>query len=109
MLITKTWQVAWDQWEHRNGFVHEAPEYKVVMKEVTDAIRRQHGQGPQGLPRCDHHLFTTTLHTLLTAQPVVQRAWLANVHEARQRAQRRDEAGYRGERQLMRAWLARGS
>ncbi len=105
MLIRKLWQVAWDQWEHRNGFVHDQPSTTLPAQTRRAAIRQQHGRGPGTLPPTDAIHFQISLQSLLDANLHVQTAWLANVEAARQRSERRDAAGFRQERHFMQHWL----
>jgi hypothetical protein len=107
-LIRKLWEVAWDQWEHRNGAVHRSLSGSISQQLQRD-LRRQHHLGPMQLPRADQALFNIDLQDLLSSRHELQTAWLANVQAARTRATARDVMSFRGERALMRRWLAGGS
>ena len=104
-LIKKIWEVSWDMWEHRNGFVHTPSANTVASRAITRALRQEHALGIHSLPRQDQHLFRITLDTLLQSRVEVQQAWLSNVKAARARSQRCDHATYRRERQFLRNWL----
>jgi hypothetical protein len=106
-LIAKLWDVAWDLWEHRNGIVHSgANDTLHLLSRVRDAVRREYQLGSATLMTTDKALFSTSRSDLFRAPLSVQEAWLASVQSARQRAMRRDQASFRGERQFMRTWLA---
>ena len=102
-LIQKLWEVAWDQWEHRNGYVHVKGSNAIMLQKVRSEIRIQFHQGQQMLPECDHQQFNHTLQSLLDA-PIGQQ-WLANVQAARQRSLRRNCQEFRPEREFLNRWM----
>jgi hypothetical protein len=42
-LIRKLWQVAWDLWEHRNGFLHESGD-NLISNQTNNEIQSSLGQ-----------------------------------------------------------------
>jgi Reverse transcriptase (RNA-dependent DNA polymerase) len=85
-LIQKLWQVAWDQWEHRNGILHKKEERKVhelLSRETDRALRTEYTRGMDGLPSNNAHFFSKTLLELLKADLQSKRLWVANVRTAR--------------------------
>ena len=58
-LIEKIFEVAWDQWEHRNGVLHD-PDNKFDEEEnlkVNHAIRHEFTMGAGQLQQADKGLF----------------------------------------------------
>jgi len=106
-LIQKLWDVAWDLWEHRNGFVHakENVEIREGMALIDDNIRSEFQRGPHGLQPRDHYLFDGTIGTLLQSSIIYRQRWLRRVETARARASRRQAMTLSGERQVLRNWL----
>ena len=104
-LIKKLWEVSWDMWEHRNGFVHTNSANTIASQAITRELHQEHALGIHSLPRQDQHLFRITLDTLLQSKLEVQQAWLSNVKAARARSQWCDHATYRRERPFLRNWL----
>ena len=105
-LILKLLNIAWDQWEHRNGIrnqdFHNA-RHQFTSRLVADKV----ALGPRGLSGNSLRLFN--LGPRLLCQPShKQEAWLANVQAARRRLEAKHalaEASLRSERSLMRRWL----
>jgi hypothetical protein len=48
-VIHKAWDVAWDQWEHRNGILHGVNQ-GILMQGIDAQIRAQYSQGSAFLP-----------------------------------------------------------
>ena len=94
-LVRKLWQVAWDQWNHRNEIVHKSQEQEVasVEEKLDRAIRQEkrRGGGRKLTPR-DRSLFATPLQRLLRMNIDDKQGWLDNIAAAR----RRRYAGPRG-------------
>ena len=106
-LITKVWEVAWDQWQHRNGIAHEETEdeFRFDMDENDGLIQDEYIRGSRTLPARERHLFSGTLNELLDKSARFRRAWLENVTLARSTQQSRDRTNYNQERTLMTGWL----
>ena len=103
-LITKLWDVAWDQWEHRNGIVHRAAESRhreELRLQVQEAIRA----GRPSVRRSEWSLFDRA-QSMLMAPPSTQRAWVKIVHIAQKRKQAA-LAMVRTQQVLMTNWLSR--
>ena len=109
-LIRKVWEVAWDQWEHRNGLQHE-PERLAQIEDpnLNDDIRAEYRLGPVGLLPRDHYHFQTPLAEMLRANLVTRQRWLANVSAARERRDALGRASRRRQRQALRNWLSAGT
>ena len=105
-LITKLFDVAWDQWEHRNGIAHAAA---TSTRDRDPATNRElewlYRQGPRDLPRADRVHFRGSLEELLEAPGSVQRAWIRSVKIAWGRHQRSLQSTYQRERLVMAQWL----
>ena len=110
-LVQKLWDVAWDQWNHRNGILHNNDENLVNL--LQDArIREQFQLGSSGLMQDGKEVFRAGLRNTLKLSKELKTAWLIRTVESRQRRSRQREAQhttYAQERQTMGRWLARGS
>ena len=108
-LITKLLNVAWDQWEHRNG-VNARMLDNARHQLTTRLVAEELALGPRILRGAARRLFSSGFQ-LLTQSSAKQEAWLANIRAAlsRQEAQiRLAQASLRRERGLMRRWLNGG-
>ena len=103
-VICKAWDVAWDQWEHRNGILHGVDQ-GILMQGIDAQIRAQYSQGSAFLPRDVRIFFRISLPNLLLAAPATRDAWLKRVCAARERQSRLGNGGYQQERQAIAAWL----
>jgi hypothetical protein len=109
-VIKKLWDVAWDLWEQRNGFLHQA-EYQETLHNVANLnseIRFQLRQGSSNLPRRMQYLFECEPGELLNTSIRHRQQWLRNVQAARMMENARHAAqdqSMAASRQLMRAWL----
>ena len=107
-LISKVWDVAWDQWQHRNGIAHAQTEdkFRFDMDEIDCSIRAEFIHGYRTLPSRGRHLFSGTLNELLDKSARFRRAWLENVMLVAQTTQQaREHTNYHQERNLMTGWL----
>lgn len=84
-LTKKLWEVAWDQWKHHDGILHDG-ESVLVMADTDAEIWELHQESLQDLPRCDGAQFRQSLDALLKQRPAVRRVWVANVRAAFSRA-----------------------
>ena len=103
-MIRKAWDVAWDQWEHRNDILH-GDDQGIVTQGFDAQIRAQYLQGSSYLPRDVRFYFRISLPNLLLAAPATRDAWLKRVCAARERQSRLGNGGYQQERQAIAAWL----
>ena len=107
-LIKKLFEVAWDQWEHRCGVVHnqEATAHQLCINlAVEDTLT----SGPGKLTGRDrrYFLFPARVRALPTSS---KEGWLLNVEAAFRRQAARDEQlrqGQQAQRALMHRWLAK--
>jgi hypothetical protein len=103
-LIRKLWQVAWDLWEHRNGYLHEK-EDNLISKQVNKGIQDQFKLGYCELDRQTQALFSRGLAAILRKPLDIRQQWLRRVKAARNRLQ--TQSGFAAERRLMTQWLKR--
>lgn len=109
-VIKKLWDVAWDLWEQRNGFLHDA-EYRATLHNTASLdseIRFHFWQGASHLPQWVQYLFEGSLSELLTTSVRHRQKWLKSVVAARAMANERQalqDQSLAASRQLMRAWL----
>ena len=110
-LVQKLWDVAWDQWNHRNGILHDNDESLVsVLQDLK--IKEQYQQGSSGSTKDGQTVFRMGLVRTLKLSKELKTAWLIRIVESRQRCSRQREAQhttYAQERQTMGRWLARTS
>jgi hypothetical protein len=95
-LVRKLWDVAWDQWEHRNGVLHArdtASTHQLLSQDTDAAIIREYRKGQGHLPRSYSHLFRQPLLELMASPLPVKRQWVAAVQAAREhfKAARREQ------------------
>ena len=109
-IITKLLNVAWDQWEHRNGIAHASA---TSARELDPAVNRElewlYRQGPRDLPVVDRVHFSRPIEELLEASGTVRRAWIRSVKIAWSRHHRRLQSTYQQERLVMARWLRLGT
>jgi hypothetical protein len=109
-VIKKLWDVAWDLWEQRNGFLHDA-EYQDILHNVTsidEEIKFQFQRGCAQLPQRARYLFDGSLSDLLATSIKHRQQWLASVTAARAMANERQalqDQSMEASHQLMQAWL----
>jgi hypothetical protein len=109
-IIKKLWDVAWDLWEQRNGFLHDRENQETLhnMVNIDAEIRFQFRQGHRNLPRRVRYLFEGDVEDLLNTSIHSRQQWLASITAARAMANERQaqqDRGMAASRQLMRAWL----
>jgi len=100
----KMLEIAWDLWDYRNGFVHEAAR-EFGHQHIAARIRAEYERGPSRLRDVDKPLLRIPMTKLLKSPLKVQEAWLASIVAARDRGQRRDQETLGRERRLLREWL----
>jgi hypothetical protein len=101
-LIRKLWQVAWDLWEHRNGFLHES-EDNLISNQTNNEIQEQFRAGCHELDRQSQALFARGADSILRKPLEVRQQWLRRVKVARSRTQ--TQGGFAPERRMMAKWL----
>ena len=89
-VIRKLWQVAWDMWEHRNSILHDR-EVGQAAEERAARLREEFEEGCLLLDKDAQLLFRPGLKRILRYREGQQKAWLARIEVARQRAVVRQE------------------
>jgi hypothetical protein len=102
-LIRKLWQVAWDLWEHRNGFVHER-EAGLLSEQTNQAIQEEFTKGTRDLDNISRALFREGFRVLANKPLEIRVQWLKRVKLARE-VFRAPTQAYEKERKLMTTWL----
>jgi putative intracellular protease/amidase len=108
-LVQKLWDVAWDQWEHRNHVLHDQ-DTSIANDIQTQAIKDQFALGSAGLLPEVRRMFRRGQRATLKLSPQYRGAWLQRVTTARARAERRRETAqntYQTERAGMARFLQR--
>jgi hypothetical protein len=80
-LIRKLWQIAWDLWEHRNGYLHDR-ENSIISTEVNQNIVSQFDLGRRQLDRSTRALFNQGCSAILRKPLDIRIAWLRRVQAA---------------------------
>lgn len=110
-LIQKLWDVAWDQWQHRNGILHDKD--SEVLQAVTNRqIKEQIELGSTTLTQEGKALFRTSIRKIWTFPDAMKKGWLVRIEASRKRFQARkeaQEATYSRERGTMAEWLGRAT
>jgi hypothetical protein len=101
-LIRKMWQVAWDLWEHRNGYLHDREE-SFLSTQTNNGIKHQFELGCRNLDKATQVLFHGGLQTTIQKPLEVRQQWLKRVQVARDRSEL--QSAYTAERRLMAQWL----
>jgi hypothetical protein len=86
-LIPKIWQVAWDQWEHRNGILHNSENLisQAESEMIASRVQMELETGIQGLLQDDRYLFDVCQVAKSVKWTVnSQVSWQETVAEARQ-------------------------
>ena len=107
-VLKKLSDIAWDQWEHRNGILHDK-ETGTRNIEREGEIREQFTIGSRTVMEDDRHFLEKGIHAVLEQSPEVQEAWLIRVIASRGRYDRiyNQRDGYTQERRGIYAWLGR--
>jgi hypothetical protein len=100
------WQIAWDLWEHRNGYLHER-ENNLISLEVNRNISLEFNKGHRQLDRNTRALFLLGLKAILDKPLDIRVQWLRRVQAARDHAAADIQACYQTERKIMSQWLGR--
>jgi hypothetical protein len=105
-IIKKLWDVAWDLWEQRNGFLHDRAYQETLhnMAGIDAEIRFQFQQGHTHLPKRLQYIFEGNVEDLLNTSVLHWQQWLASITAARAMANERQtlqDQGMAASRQLM--------
>ena len=87
-LVKLLINMAWDQWEHRNDILHrvDKPRQQRALQLLHQNILSQLAEGCQSLSRQDRRYFSFSYNTLISKPLEYKKAWIGNVHAARQAA-----------------------
>jgi hypothetical protein len=103
-IIRKLWQIAWDMWEHRNGFLH-ARNTGLHSQNINQSIIAEFQKGWSMLDRETRALFRPGLESI-TVKPIeVREQWIKRVQAAWQKMETTVQTEFKAERSLMSAWL----
>jgi hypothetical protein len=106
-LIRRLWQIAWDLWEHRNGYLH-AKDDSLLIRQTNEKIKYQFILGTATLDGNSRTLFRIGVAALLKKPMDVKQQWVKRVELARQLAMTGEHDTYRNERSAMARWLGQG-
>ena len=90
-LMQQLHNLAWHQWDHRNTVLHKTklPRLNATLELLNDQVTEEYFKGPEELPNHDQQLFVLPLALLIAKPTQYKQSWLRNIHNARQRQQRR--------------------
>jgi hypothetical protein len=103
-LIRKMWLIAWDLWEHRNGYLH-VKDSSILISQLDAQIAEQFETGVTSLDSDTKSLFQQGLPFILTRPMDVKQQWLRRVRAARNNAALGHNKRFSSERQIMARWL----
>jgi predicted RNA-binding Zn-ribbon protein involved in translation (DUF1610 family) len=106
-LIRKLWQVAWDLWEHRNGYLH-AKEISILTRQLDETIAHQFELGTKGLDNNTKALFSKGLKDVQQKPVEIKQQWVRRVVAAREMMEVGATGGFQAERLMMARWLQKG-
>jgi predicted RNA-binding Zn-ribbon protein involved in translation (DUF1610 family) len=104
VLIRKLWQVAWDLWEHRNGYLH-ANENSILTRQLDEEIAHQFGLGTRGLDNNTKALFLKGAQDVQRKPVEIKQQWVRRVTAAREMMELGVTGGFQAERTMMARWL----
>jgi hypothetical protein len=106
-LIHKTWEVAWDQWEHRNRILHDNATIVTIeeIERIKLTICQEFSTGCCQLPKADTYLFKGNVEEILRRKVPQLQNWLEQVKAARARQHHRIQTTWPPERILLLRWL----
>jgi hypothetical protein len=84
-ILRAVHDVAWNQWQYRNRFLHEegVPRQLRAVSLLHQQITQEFLRGPEDLPPVDHRFFQAPLHSLLSRATTFKQSWYLNVTAAR--------------------------
>jgi len=108
-LITKLWQVAWDQWQHRNGILHDVDD-GLLAQQLKFEIRAQYELGFEGFRRNTRGFTRQTIEEVLKKPLRDQQVWLERITTARDykdylSPEAKQATRLRKQQRLFAAWL----
>ena len=108
-IIRHLWNISWDLWEHRNSFVHDKEQGRLV-RFLNSSITEQYALGSASLARVDRALFRRSLQSTLNSSITHKQMWVERVLAARQRSvaiTAEGQSAYGQERRSLSNWLQR--
>lgn len=103
-IIRKLWQIAWDLWEHRNGFLH-ARDTGLRSQNINKIIDSEFQKGWSKLDRETQALFRPGRELIITKPLEVREQWIKRVQMARLKMETTVQTEFQAERSVMSAWL----
>jgi hypothetical protein len=98
------WQIAWDLWEHRNGYLHNK-EDNLISQELNKRLEQEFNKGTKLLRKSTRALFSGGLAALQRKPLEIRQQWLRRVTLARERDEEAARETFHTERQAMSRWL----
>jgi hypothetical protein len=103
-IIKKLWQIAWDIWEHRNGYLH-ARNTGLHSLNTNEIIAAEFNKGCATLDRETRVLFRPGWEAITNKPIEVREQWIKRVQAARLKMETKIQTEFKAERSFMSAWL----
>jgi hypothetical protein len=103
-IIKKLWQIAWDIWEHRNGYLH-ARNTGLHSLYINEIIATEFNKEHSTLDRETRVLFCPGLEAITNKPLEVREQWIKRVQAARLKMETKIQTEFKAERSFMSAWL----
>ena len=85
--IQKLWDIAWDLWSHRNVYLHDADQGRIILQ-LNQEVTEWYLRGGTHSSRDGRALFLTSLPVLLDSSVSNKQMWLRRVKLADSRSRR---------------------
>jgi hypothetical protein len=103
-LIRKLWQVAWDLWEHRNGYLHQSKN-NLWSQQLDSEITNQFAIGCTDLDEKTRCLFQKGEQHIRSRPLDIKKQWVKRIQVAREQAAIGAYGTFQAERKMMAKWL----
>ena len=79
-MIKKLWNISWDMWDHRNGWVHREAETRQeqIVAQLNQDIEELHqiGNNNRFLPEIERRFFSNNLERIKEKTEYGKRIWI---------------------------------
>jgi hypothetical protein len=103
-IIRKLWQIAWDLWEHRNGYLHQT-ENNLWSQQLDREIANQFALGCKDLDAKTRCLFQKGEQHIRSRPLDIKKQWVKRIQMAREQAALGGHGTYQAERKMMAKWI----
>ena len=85
-LVKKCLEIAWDQWQHRNGILHDVEQArsdKQRREKTEKGIRDEYGRGARGLPETERAMVRGGIERVLRMTVGARELWVRSIQAGR--------------------------